>query len=166
MDPYAYELARGRFVVMIRYDDHGDPYEPRPDHVEDSITCTVCGTVTSTPAPCRWYTGLMHAPKTPEDYAGLDEALTFLHDHLRCGNEEVYLSNAMVALDRALMRLERTSEGKRNNQLNRTAYIEGRAAIAAGMNRGDVEAALYSAAIKAGLTHNETRSTIRSGLGW
>lgn len=91
----------------------------------------------------------------------------FIRTH-RCWikSEETARTNAAVALDRACMFLEHTREGRRNSSLNRAAYIEGRAAIATGLERRAVEQALYEAAIKAGLDHNETISTIRSGLGW
>lgn len=61
--------------------------------------------------------------------------------------------------------LSRSREGARNNSLNRAAYLEGRAAIAAGHQRSDVARLLYVAARQAGLDHGETQRTIESGLG-
>lgn len=96
----------------------------------------------------------------------LRAADAFLEDH-RCWvpSEDTARLNAQVALDRACMFLARTREGRRNNQLNRVAYIEGRAAIAVGLDRWSVEEAIFEAGIEAGLGEAEARATIRSGLG-
>lgn len=56
-------------------------------------------------------------------------------------------------------------EGGRNDALNRLAFLNGRPAVRAGHPVEEVRQVLYEAARRAGLGHDETQRTIRSGLG-
>ncbi|MGV1079696.1 MAG: bifunctional DNA primase/polymerase [Candidatus Nanopelagicales bacterium] len=56
------------------------------------------------------------------------------------------------------------AEGDRNIMLNRAGWVEGRAAIEAGVEVAAVVAALEDAGVRAGLVRSEVVSTIRSAL--
>ena len=55
--------------------------------------------------------------------------------------------------------------GARNDVLNRRAYQIGRMIGAGLLDEREAAEALYGAARQAGLDHDETRNTIRSGIG-
>lgn len=71
---------------------------------------------------------------------------------------------AAAALAGEIVNVMKASAGSRNNQLNRSAYKLGGLVGAGLLDRGEVERDLHDAAIAAGLTADETRRTIKSGL--
>jgi len=62
------------------------------------------------------------------------------------------------------VRLSRSPDGTRNDQLNRSAFALGQLVAGGELDQGQAEAALYGVAISKGLTGIETRATIRSGI--
>jgi hypothetical protein len=72
------------------------------------------------------------------------------------------------SLQRSIDQLSRTGTGGRNQQLNRTAFRAGRMVAAGGLERTQVENALFEASILNGLVHDDgalaVRATIVSGI--
>ena len=75
-----------------------------------------------------------------------------------------YEKYAQTALADELKKLAGTSDGIRNDQLNRSSFSLGQLVGAGVLERGSVEAALQGVAASIGLTGAEIRGTIRSGL--
>jgi hypothetical protein len=75
-----------------------------------------------------------------------------------------YSAYAQAALANELAKLECTPETDRNNQLNNSAFALAQFFPRGHLDRGSVEAALYGVAVSIGLTPQETRATIRSGI--
>lgn len=71
---------------------------------------------------------------------------------------------ALAALRDEVSAIERTPEGDRNSQLNRSAYSMGQLLAIKALDEGEVILALSEAASRAGLDSDEIRATIRSGL--
>ena len=57
-----------------------------------------------------------------------------------------------------------STEGRRSDQLNRSAFSLGTLVGAGALGQADVETALLAAAVQAGLGHVEATRTIGSGL--
>jgi hypothetical protein len=71
---------------------------------------------------------------------------------------------AQKALDQELSILRATSEGRRNTQLNRSAFSLGQIVGAGLLNAEEIEAVLNRAACTIGLDEKEAVTTIKSGL--
>lgn len=71
---------------------------------------------------------------------------------------------AMSVLRIAAAAMATVGAGKRNNALNRLGYIEGRDAVDAGCEVGEVVEVLRTAGLSAGLSRGEVERTIRSAL--
>jgi P4 family phage/plasmid primase-like protien len=71
---------------------------------------------------------------------------------------------AEAALENEVSILANTSEGERNTQLNKSAFVLGQFVSAGYLKEAEVIGALSSAADYAGLSHDEIEKTIRSGL--
>jgi len=71
---------------------------------------------------------------------------------------------ARVALDKELDALARTSEGGRNEQLNRSAFSLGQLVAAGLLDEYEVSQKLETVAMAIGLGEREIRDTLRSGL--
>ncbi|MFI5329941.1 MAG: DUF927 domain-containing protein, partial [Desulfobaccales bacterium] len=71
---------------------------------------------------------------------------------------------AQKALADELAKLARTPEGRRNTQLNESAFSLGQLIGAGALGRGEVEAGLSGRAAAIGLGETEARATIRSGI--
>lgn len=71
---------------------------------------------------------------------------------------------ADAALDKELAELLKQGEGTRNNQLNRASFSLGQLVGAGGLDRHEVQSALYRAARAIGLPESEARGTIESGM--
>lgn len=69
-----------------------------------------------------------------------------------------------AALSHELAELTGAVEGERNNHLNRAAFSLGQLAAGGELDQHQVEAALLDVAVSVGLTENEARQTIRSGM--
>lgn len=69
-----------------------------------------------------------------------------------------------AALANELDTLARSSEGKRNDQLNRAAFSLGQLVAGGEIDQGQVVTALLSTAESIGLTRTEAHATIKSGL--
>jgi hypothetical protein len=82
------------------------------------------------------------------DAKGHDLAINYSREHLR----------------RRAAALGRAAEGVRNELLNKSAFTMGRYVGAGLLERSEVEGALRSAALAAGLGESETDATIRSGI--
>jgi hypothetical protein len=76
-------------------------------------------------------------------------------------NPEAY---AQTVLATELATLERATEGNRNDQLNRSAFLLGKLAARGWLDVGLAERALHAQALKIGLQPDEIKSTLRSGL--
>ena len=77
---------------------------------------------------------------------------------------EAWTAYASAALESELNRIKRAATGERNNVLNVAAFCLGQFVPGGHLIRSDLEAALMAAALSAGLTEAESRSTIKSGL--
>lgn len=71
---------------------------------------------------------------------------------------------AQAALEKEISILRSTSEGERNNQLNKSAYALGQLVAAGLLQESEVVDHLTSAALRIGLSESEISATIRSGL--
>ncbi len=71
---------------------------------------------------------------------------------------------ARTALEGELDKLVGTTEGGRNDQLNRSAFVLGQLVGARELDRGTVESQLEHVALQIGLVEREIRATIKSGL--
>ncbi len=71
---------------------------------------------------------------------------------------------ARRAFDEEVQAVARAIEGKRNDTLNRAAFSLGQLVAGGELDAGEVEAALLTAARQAGLTEQEARATIKSGM--
>ncbi|MFC2023908.1 bifunctional DNA primase/polymerase, partial [Chloroflexota bacterium] len=71
---------------------------------------------------------------------------------------------ALAALEGELEELALTTEGERNDRLNRAAFSLGQLVVAGLLDRTDVKARLESVALDIGLEPSEVAATIRSGL--
>jgi hypothetical protein len=77
---------------------------------------------------------------------------------------EGYHPYVAAALRRELNKLSQAEEGIRNTSLNEIAFSLGQFVQAGLIDRSEVEALLYSAALSIGLGELETRRTIQSGI--
>lgn len=77
---------------------------------------------------------------------------------------EISDNYARKALTEEAAAVASAPEGRRNQQLNDSAYSLGQLVAAGVLYRGDVEQALEAAALQAGLGEVEIRGTLRSGL--
>jgi hypothetical protein len=71
---------------------------------------------------------------------------------------------AETALANELAAIYGASNGTRNDQVNKSAYVLGQLVAGGGLDRATVEAALLSAGVSVGLSEPESRVTIRSGV--
>lgn len=71
---------------------------------------------------------------------------------------------ALSTLHRLADELSTTTEGGRNNRLNAVSYKAGRLVGGGHLERSEVEAELTGAALHAGLSYSEIRSTLHNGL--
>lgn len=69
-----------------------------------------------------------------------------------------------AALEDELLKLAGTPEGHRNHALNVAAFNLGQLVAGGSLDRQEVESALTSAALAAGLSGGETKATIKSGI--
>jgi putative DNA primase/helicase len=81
----------------------------------------------------------------------------------------VHLRYAEVALEKEIAALERARQGERNNTLNKAAFALGQLVAAGVLDKGEVEARLYAAAVQLSLHRDgrgsrQVEATIRSGL--
>ncbi len=83
---------------------------------------------------------------------------------LSAGNSATAHAYLSAALTNQITIVRDANEGKRNATLNRAAYSLGQLTTLDGYNADAVQDALLAAALDAGLSDDEARSTIRSGL--
>lgn len=116
------------------------------------------------PVPLESLQRLASMAPTMLDASNTKESTVGLTDDTRNGNHNDYEAWARAALEKELTNLHAAPVGKRNDQLNKSAYSLGQLVGGGFLYWAEVQSALEQTASAIGLEPSEIKATIRSGL--